>query len=305
MNTVVDVETLAHRMQAGRLPVSEALRLAMILAESMRRLHDDGQAHGGLTPSHVNLTATGLEVMPAATVTPYTAPEMLHGHLGDARSDIFALGAILFEMFTGRRAFEGEDRAVLAHNLADAPTPGSGSPRVDRVVGPCLAKNAAARPRVQKVIMELRLLGVAARRAAPRAESAHTGAWRSEMQELEARMETRLASQLEGQLEAVSERILARVDRSFHTVSENMAAIERTLDGMRAHAHEFEQRVAADLVDIEQNIKVQSAAIESARTAVSQTDDLVERVVEAVESLQSAVLEPGETAGEHSAFDVN
>ena len=52
--------------------------------------------------------------------------------------------------------------------------------------------------------------------------------------------------------------------------------------------------MAADLVDIEQSLKVQSAAIESSRTAMSQTDDLVERVVEVLESLQTTVLEQSE-----------
>ena len=66
----------------------------------------------------------------------------------------------------------------------------------------------------------------------------------------------------------------------------------------------FGVQVAADLVDIEQSIKVQSAAIESSRTAMSQTDDLVERVVEVLESLQTTVLEQSES-DERSSFAVN
>jgi hypothetical protein len=62
--------------------------------------------------------------------------------------------------------------------------------------------------------------------------------------------------------------------------------------------------VAADLVDIEQSIKLQSVAIESAHTAMSQTDDLVERVVEVLESLQTTVLDQGE-GGERSSMAVN
>ena len=61
---------------------------------------------------------------------------------------------------------------------------------------------------------------------------------------------------------------------------------------------QFEGSVAADLVDIEAAIKLQSSGIESVRTAMSQTDDLVERVVEALESLQMAVLDQGETTDE-------
>jgi uncharacterized coiled-coil protein SlyX len=83
-----------------------------------------------------------------------------------------------------------------------------------------------------------------------------------------------------------------------------IAQIERTVEELRGHTTQFERNMAADLVDLEQNIKVQSAAIESARTAMSQTDDLVERVVEALESLQMAVMDQSE-GGEHSTLAVN
>ena len=71
---------------------------------------------------------------------------------------------------------------------------------------------------------------------------------------------------------------------------------------MQQHANQFERSVAADLLDIEESIKVQATILESARTGMSQTDDLVERVVEALESLQSAVLDSN---AEPIAFAVN
>jgi hypothetical protein len=83
-----------------------------------------------------------------------------------------------------------------------------------------------------------------------------------------------------------------------------MEQIERTVEAMRRHASGLEYRVAADLVDIEQSLKVESAAIESSPTAMSQTDDLVERVVEVLESLQTTVLEQTES-DERSIFAVN
>src|ERR1039458_8965918 len=144
-------KTLAERLSEGRMPVGEALKCAMQLADSLRKLHDQGKAHGAITPSNVALAADGVELLPAAqgsaaTITPHTAPE---------RSCIFSWGAVLFEMLTGRRAFDGESRVTLAANLTNAPTPSSGSPLVDRLVGPCLAKNPDARsPRMQRVIME-------------------------------------------------------------------------------------------------------------------------------------------------------
>src|ERR1035438_585822 len=139
-------KTLAERLSEGRMPVGEAFKCAMQLADSLRKLHDQGKAHGAITPSNVALAADGVELLPAAqgsaaTITPYTAPEVVQGHTADERSDIFSLGAVLFEMLTGRRAFDGKSRVTLAANLTNAPTPSSGSPLVDRLVGPCLTKN--------------------------------------------------------------------------------------------------------------------------------------------------------------------
>ncbi|MGD0771758.1 MAG: protein kinase [Candidatus Solibacter sp.] len=424
-------KTLAERLGEGRLPVPEALGYAMQLADSLRKLHDAGKAHGAVTPANVVLAPGGVELLPAAegsagAITPYTAPEVVQGRPADQRSDIFSLGAVLFEMLTGRRAFEGESRVILAANLSNAPTPSSGSPLVDRLVVPCLSKNPDARsPRMQRVIMELKMLSVAARRADmgsaavhKRESAADIGAVREEMQQLEARLaarlqaqeksvsevqrsasetenslkaqmavmsgelaanvqeaaqrtageldkaaaeailasvdkgleglEARLAERLQAQEnsaseaqrsasetesslkahmaamsaelatdvqqaaqrtateldKAASEAILARVDKGFEGLEARIAQMERTLEELRGHTTQFEHNMAADLVDLEQSLKVQSAAIESARTAMSQTDDLVERVVEALESLQMAVMDQGE-AGEHSSFAVN
>jgi hypothetical protein len=405
-------KTLAERLSEGRLPVPEALGYAMQLADSLRKLHDAGKTHGAVTPSNVLLAPAGVELLPAAegsagAITPYTSPEVVQGRPADQRSDIFSLGTILFEMLTGRRAFEGESRVILAANLTNAPTPSSGSPLVDRLVVPCLSKNPDTRsPRMQRVIMELKMLSVAARRAdmgsatvQKREAAADIGAFREEMQQLEARLaarlqaqeksaseiqhsvsetesslkaqlaavsgelatnlhqaaqlsatelEARLAERLQAQEQSVSEvqrsasetesslkaqiaamnsqlatnaqhaaqrtatelnkaasdAIVARVDKGLEGLEARIAQMERTLEELRGHTTQFEHNMAADLVDLEQGLKVQSAAIESARTAMSQTDDLVERVVEALESLQMAVMDQGE-AGEHSNFAVN
>ena len=97
--------------------------------------------------------------------------------------------------------------------------------------------------------------------------------------------------------------IQARVDRGFEVLDGRMVQLERTVDEIRRHVSQFEHSVAADLVDIERSIKVHSTAIESSRTAMSQTDDLVERVVEALESLQTTVLDQDE-GNERSSFAV-
>src|ERR1039457_4642327 len=142
-----DTKTLAQRLGEGRLPVADALRYAMQLADSLRKLHDTGKAHGDVTPSNLALAAGGLELLPAreglaGSITPYSAPEVVQGRPADARSDIFSFGAVLFEMLTGRRAFAGDTRTTLAANLTKTPTPASGSPAVDRLVGPCLDRKS-------------------------------------------------------------------------------------------------------------------------------------------------------------------
>src|ERR1022692_4595467 len=216
-----DNQTLAQRLAEGRLPIAEALRYAMQLADCLGKLHDVGKAHGAVTPSNLVVVAGGVELLPppegsSGAITPYTAPEVVQGRAADARSDVFGFGAILFEMITGRRAFEGDSRITLAANLLETPAPASGSPTVDRLVGPCLNKNPEARrQRMQKIMMELKLLSVAMRRseadaalsvamrrseadaaAAPRRDAAaDTAAIRAEVQQLEVRMEARLRDQ--------------------------------------------------------------------------------------------------------------
>jgi serine/threonine protein kinase len=109
-----DTKTLAHRLCEGRLP-AEALQYAMQLAVSLSRLRGAGKAHGAVTPANLALVDGGVELLPASqgssgTITPYTAPEVVQGGAADARSDIFSFGAVLFEMLTGRKAFNGQIR---------------------------------------------------------------------------------------------------------------------------------------------------------------------------------------------------
>ena len=217
-----DIRTLAHRLSEGRLPLAEALHYAMQLAESLSRLREAGKAHCAVTPGNLALVAGGVELLPAsqgspATITAYSAPEVVRGGAADARSDIFSFGAILFELLTGRRAFNGQTRDI----------PASGNPALDRLVGPCLASDPDARAaRIGKVMMELKLLSVAARRTGTAAGS-----------------------------ETGNEAILARIDRGFEALNARMTQIEHTVEAMRRHATGLEYRLAADLVDIEQRAR--------------------------------------------------
>jgi eukaryotic-like serine/threonine-protein kinase len=138
---LLDGETLAARLQRGALSFTQVLKIGAEIAEGLGAAHRQGIVHRDLKPANVMLTATGvklldfglakpapLQVPAGVTIAPtrdltahgsivgtlqYMAPEQLQGLDADARTDIFALGAILHEMCTGRRAFEGQGQASL------------------------------------------------------------------------------------------------------------------------------------------------------------------------------------------------
>jgi hypothetical protein len=91
----------------------------------------------------------------------------------------------------------------------------------------------------------------------------------------------------------VSQRI-GGLEQSVAGVIDRLLHLEGSLESLRQDSAMLQKNVAADLQDSEQKLKSQASAIESVRTAMSQTDDLVERVVEALELLQSSVIERSE-----------
>src|SRR5688572_21347967 len=100
-----ETETLDVRMAAGRMPATEALRYAIMLAESIQRMHDEGRVHGALSPASIAIRNGSLELLPGGGDARYMAPEVAQGHPADARSDIFSFGAILYEILTAQKAF--------------------------------------------------------------------------------------------------------------------------------------------------------------------------------------------------------
>jgi Tol biopolymer transport system component len=172
-------ETLAARLERGALPLDQALQTAVEIGEALDRAHRSGIVHRDLKPSNVMLTKAGAKLLDfglaklhtppslglTATLTqpplsvegsligtlPYMAPEQLEGREADSRSDLFALGAVLYEMVTGRRAFAGESQAsVMAAILEADPIPirelqTVAPPALESLVTSCLAKDPEER----------------------------------------------------------------------------------------------------------------------------------------------------------------
>src|SRR5689334_11598772 len=101
-------KTLAELLAEEKVKAPEALRQALLLAQSLRGLHESGRIHGAVNPSNVSVAGPTWSLLPAEDAGPfsgYTAPEVLQGRPADERSDIFGLGCILYVLLAGRTAF--------------------------------------------------------------------------------------------------------------------------------------------------------------------------------------------------------
>jgi eukaryotic-like serine/threonine-protein kinase len=171
-------DTLHERIQRGPLPLAEALRYGIEIASALDVAHRRNVIHRDLKPSNIAITRGGAKLLDFGLATisqpaeplltgsgsrtvaqqpltgegtivgtyQYMAPEQIEGEQADARTDIFAFGAVLYEMLTGRRAFDGKSRAsIIAAILASEPPPLRETQPVapaalDRVIRICLAK---------------------------------------------------------------------------------------------------------------------------------------------------------------------
>ena len=197
----IEGETLADRLARGPLPLEELLRVAIQISDALDRAHRQGLVHRDLKPGNIMLTkggaklldfglarATGLgqagdlssptmsrPLTAEGTIVgtfQYMAPEQLEGREADARSDLFALGAVLYEMATGQRAFHGKSQAsLIAAILKETPRPISSvnavyPPALDRAIMRCLEKDPDDRYQTARdLLLEMRWIREAGSRA--------------------------------------------------------------------------------------------------------------------------------------------
>ncbi|HSG00672.1 MAG TPA: protein kinase, partial [Vicinamibacterales bacterium] len=182
---LVEGEDLSLRVARGPIPLEEALRYALAIAEGLESAHERGVIHRDLKPANIKITPDGrvkildfglakaLEGSPAATSDPsqsptlslaatqagiilgtaaYMSPEQASGRVADKRADVWSFGVVLFEMLTGRRLFEGE---TVSHTLADvlradidwARLPADAPGAIKRLLARCLERDQKRRLR--------------------------------------------------------------------------------------------------------------------------------------------------------------
>src|SRR5262245_897911 len=180
---LVEGETLADHLGRGSIPVDESLRLAVQISEALQAAHEQGVIHRDLKPANRKITPDGTaKVLDFGLAKPagaesseleglsnsptmrtlasspgmilgtaaYMSPEQAKGRPVDRRTDIFAFGCVLYEMLTGKRAFEGEDvsdtlAAVLRADPDWSALPPDVPPGLRTLIQRCLAKDRAKR----------------------------------------------------------------------------------------------------------------------------------------------------------------
>lgn len=175
---LIEGKTLADRVKAGAIPVEEALKLALQIAEALEAAHEKGVIHRDLKPANIKVTPDGkvkvldfglakafageqaeLNASNSPTLSDmatmqgvilgtaaYMSPEQAQGKPADIRSDIFCFGLVLYEMLSGRRAFTGDSNyGIMNAIVTEEPPVLRVSPSLEKILRCCLAKQPSRR----------------------------------------------------------------------------------------------------------------------------------------------------------------
>ena len=213
---LLEGETLAEKLAKGALPLEQTLRFGAEIASALDAAHGKGIVHRDLKPGNVMVTASGVKLLDfglAKVLVPdgplegltsaptaakdvtregsilgtlsYMAPEQLEGKPADERADIFALGAVLYEMATGKKAFTGTSQASLISAILTTQPAAISSvrpmspPALDRIVRVCLTKDPAGRwQSAHDVGLQLQVIAEDPAETGRAAEGPRGGPWR-------------------------------------------------------------------------------------------------------------------------------
>jgi len=256
------------------LPIEEALRYAISLAELLRQMHREGTVYGRLEPKDIAWDNHSVKLVEneAAPTGAYLAPEQVKGEAADARSDIFAFGAIVYQLLSGRRAFPANDPEELKKQILElSPPPIDGIPEgLVSLLRGCLEKNRDLRwQRMHPVLIELKLANASTR------QSHLASDWKEKVASLRSQIEDqdrRVAAQ-----QALQESMADELRKSIQRMEDSLAAIQESVDGLQT------------------NSQLHTKAIEGLQVAASQTDEVVEHVVEAFGMMHKSMVERGDT----------
>ena len=242
----IEGETLAERLKKGALPLDKAIEYGIQMAEGLDKAHRAGIVHRDLRPGNIMLTKLGMKLLDFGLAKPiasrgavdgadaptrqknlteartivgtlqYMAPEQVEGNDVDARTDLFAFGAVLYEMVTGTKAFvRGSQASLITAIMSSDPPPSSEtsplSPSaLDRLVAQCLTKDPEERMQSSHdVMLQLQSIGDASTLVQPTVRQRFSLAWLAAAIVLTAVVTGLLASYL-GRTQALPERGPAR-----------------------------------------------------------------------------------------------
>lgn len=269
------------------LPVEEAIRYGTSLAQALRRMHLEGAVCGCLDPDHIVWNKNGVKLVQngAGGLTPYLSPEQVRGETPDARSDVFAFGAIVYELLSGRKAFPARDPEELKKEILDrSPAPLGGVPdEISVLLGRCLEKRREDRwQRMNSVVIELKLASATARQAHSAAE------WKDRV----ANLRSQIAGQ-DGRLTAhqsAQESVDAELRQSIRRLEEKLEQQASEIAGI----HQTLAAIQESIAGLQKGAQLHTRAIEGLEAAASQTDEVVEHVVEAFGMVHKSMVERGE-----------